>query len=518
MTMTITNPALYVLVFGPLERGAGDAARGLAKTWATASMLGITEPVGAGRPVQLPAEFPMDDTWLHVIAAKASPDGRDTAIAFTAHDVAAVAVRLKPVATADGDGDAWIELSRRWRDAAGRERLSDVFGAAHVFFGATDQHASRLPAVAADTAHKVLAAHAHAGLELSALVEPGIAVWDMEMRDGRCVVALTDSDAASAVEEWCWVNEANDDIGPMLRYFMHASKLRFEVGVFQTGIADVRRQEDAIDTQLAELFALHKRFEVTGASADELISAQSRLGRAQGDSAGLLMTITNMRDLRQTAEIAAHNLRAYAPTQIEVAGSGISPFARDLELAEWVGQRVQHEIVYLESRRERVAEAQKVTELRLQQLAAAHARTANWLTVLQTSLVAASLGTLSVATALGAEVDAPGTVLAAVMVLVASATLFLPLLALRWTNGFRWPEITALAIMGGAAGWLVAVAISHTTHLVIAFAAAALGAAALGGAGVLVNGRRRPGQSRGQPIAGSAPLGGNKRALRRRGG
>jgi hypothetical protein len=435
MTMTITDPAFYILVFGPLERGAGDADRGLANTWAAASAIGITEPVDAEHPTQLPAQLPLNDVWFHVIAAKNSPGGRDNAILFTAHDVAAVAVRLRPDASADDSSDTWIELSRRWRDAAGSADLGGVFGAAHVFTGVTDQRAISLPVAAADTARKLLTTHAGSGLELSAVVEPGIAVWDMETPGGRCVVALAGPHGAQALNQWCWTSATNDDIGPMLRYFMHASKLRFEVGVFQEGIADVRKQEDALDAQLNELFALHKRFEVAGAAANELIDAQSRLGRAQGDAAGLLMSITNMRDLRQTAEIAAHNLRAYEPNQIQPTTSNKSPFAREVQLAEWLGQRVQHEIVYLESRRERVAEAQKVTELRLQQLAAAHARTANWLTVLQTSLVAASLGTLSVATALGAKVTAPVTVRAAVMVLVASATLFLPLLALRWSNG-----------------------------------------------------------------------------------
>ena len=61
MTITITHPTLYVLVFGPLSHGAGNAEHGLAKTWATASALGITQPVDAELPVQLPAELPMDD-------------------------------------------------------------------------------------------------------------------------------------------------------------------------------------------------------------------------------------------------------------------------------------------------------------------------------------------------------------------------------------------------------------------------------------------------------------------------
>ena len=93
---------------------------------------------------------------------------------------------------------------------------------------------------------------------------------------------------------------------------------------------------------------------------------------------------------------------------------------------------------------------------------------------------------------------APGSVLAAVMVLVASATLFLPLLALRWTNGYRWPELTALGIIGAATGWFVAVAISETTAVIIVLASAILGAVVFGCAGVLANGHRDTDARRGK--------------------
>jgi hypothetical protein len=275
-----------------------------------------------------------------------------------------------------------------------------------------------------------------------------------------------------------------------VRYFMHASKLRFEADVFKEDIAEVRRQERALDDGLAELFALHEHFEAAGAAADELIDAQSRLGRAQGEAAGLLFSITRLRDLRQTVEIAAHNLRVNEPPQVDSAARGMSPFARELKLAEWLENQAGHEIAYLESCRERVGEAQKLTELRLQQLAAANARTANWLSVLQTSLLAAALGALSVSTTLGTHFTAPVMVRAAVMALVGSMTLFLPLLAIRWTNGYRWPDLAAAAVIGGCAGWLVAVVVSARTPLMVVLAAAILGAVLLGSAAILVNGRR----------------------------
>jgi hypothetical protein len=443
------------------------------------------------RPVELPDVLPEDDAWFRVLAAKTDSDARNTAIMFTAHDVAAVVVRLHPPASETDGADIWTGLSRTWRNAVGDEQLTGAFGAVHIFTGIGDQSAATLATEAAAIARKVQADDAGSGLELSAVIEPGIAVWDMEVPWGRSVVALADHDTAAVLGEWCWVTGGKDDLGRLVRYFMHASKLRFEVSVFQRGISELREQERKLDADLTEMFALHQQFESEGASSGQLINAQSRLGRAQGEAAGLLISITRLRDLRQTVEIAAHNLRAYQPHDVDPALSTMSPFARELALAEWLTHRVQHEIAYLESSRERVGEAQKLTELRLQQISAAHGRTANLLTVLQTGLLGALLGTFSISNTLGAKFSVPTSVRAAMMALVASIAFILPVLALRWTNRYAWPELIGAGIVGGAAGWLCAVILSSRAPLWIILVSAAVGAVALAGGASLTNGRHR---------------------------
>lgn len=55
----------------------------------------------------------------------------------------------------------------------------------HVFIAISEGPAAGLATAAADSARKVLAADAGSGIELSAVVEPGIAVWDMEQPWGR---------------------------------------------------------------------------------------------------------------------------------------------------------------------------------------------------------------------------------------------------------------------------------------------------------------------------------------------
>jgi hypothetical protein len=94
---------------------------------------------------------------------------------------------------------------------------------------------------------------------------------------------------------------------------LHARKqAAIEFRLFQDDIAKLRAGGRKLDAGLDELFAMHKQFEESGVASRELIAAQSRLGRAQFEAGGLLISITHLRDLRQTTEIAAHNLRPSA--------------------------------------------------------------------------------------------------------------------------------------------------------------------------------------------------------------
>ena len=494
MNIAVTNHALHIYVFAPKRSGVVSPDKALAQTWTAASKLGITEPIADGRqPVDLPDEMPADDVWFQVVAAKADGQARNIAIAFTAHDVAAVLIRLQAPATQPGqEEDPWIALSRAWRAVADADQLTGALGAVHLFTGAADQPASALANNAADIARKVLSDYPQSGLELSTTLEPEIAMWDKELTWGRCIVAVADHAAEVTLSEWCWVTGENNDLGRLVRYLMHSAKLRFEVSVFQSGISDLREQERAQNEQLAKTFALHKQYESAGVSSGELIDAQSRLGREQGDAAGLLISITRLRDLRQTVEIAAHNLHAYQPAEVATQPAiAASPFAREIALAEWLDHQVKHEIAYLESCQDRVAEAQKLTDLRLQQITAGHTRTANMLTVLQTSLLGALLAAFSASNAFGAKFSAPTSVRAATMTMVAAAALLLPTLALRWTNRYCWPELAAMAVLGAAAGWLCAVATSTRFPIWASVLCAAVGGIIFAGAAYLKNGRRR---------------------------
>lgn len=484
MTAAISGHALHILVCARLTLADGSSSRGLADVWTAASSLGITHPLAGDIPTDLPAQPPADDVFFRVVAAKAGPDGRDNAVAFSAHDVAGVVVRLcaNPQDAATESG--WDGLAGRWRRVCDPSTLVDVFRTIELFTGVADVPGS------GDQASRVLAAQADSGVASSVVVEPGVELRTAAFSWGWRVVALAGTAAAPAVAAWCSVSPTGQDAGKLVRYFMQASKLRFEADVFKEDIVKVRRKMRDLDDDIDDVFALHAQLEDSGAPPDEMVDLQSRLGRAQGDASGLVFSLSRLRDLRETLQIIEHNLRAHQPTAVDSTPPASSPFAGDLELAEWLGNQIRSEIAYLESIRERAGEARKLTELRLQQLSAANDRKANWLRVLQTSLIAAPLGVLSVAGTIGSPIKAPDAVVPAVMGLAGSTTLFLPLLAMRWVDGYRWPDIAAVALIGCCLGWLTAVLMPAGRSPAVMLAAALLGAVLLGGAAVLGNGRR----------------------------
>jgi hypothetical protein len=485
----IIDPALYVMAFGPLDPEVTHPDGGLARVWRAASTCGITHEVANSvRPPELPHPLHANEVSGQLIAEKAS-EGPGAAAAFVVHDVVVVIVRLPP--TTPTDDDPFTELSKLWLRAIGDEPMTGVFGVAHVFTGTTAESASKTSTDAADMARAALNAH-HGGVgsDLTCVVAPGIALWDRDAPWGRSMIALAEPSHRTMLDDWCWMTTTYDDIGQLARYLMHAMKLRFEYGVFQDGAPRLREVERRLDSGLDQLFAMHAKFETTVPATKQLIDAQSQLSRAQGEAAGLLISITRLRDLRETVDIARENMRRNQPALVDEATSTTSPFERDIRLADWLDQQVRHELNYLDSTRARAAEAQTLTDLRLKQVTATQAETATWVTVLQTSLLATIAGTLTAVATLGGHIDAAKETRATAIPLIGALTLIVPALAARWTARFGWPELAGVAIIGAAAGTFVAIVMLGATSPEVVIPIAALTAALLAAVAYLVNGRR----------------------------
>jgi hypothetical protein len=87
-----------------------------------------------------------------------------------------------------------------------------------------------------------------------------------------------------------------------------------------------------------------------------------------------------------------------------------------------------------------------------------------------------------------------------VTALVGGLALVLPPLAARWNHGYGWPELTAVAAVGAAAGCVTVAAVATAQHgrrwplpgerVMWWVAAAVLGAALFAGVAYLANRRR----------------------------
>ena len=357
---------------------------------------------------------------------------------------------------------------------------ADVLGEVHVYSGVTTD-----PAPAEPRQHLARVVGGDDTIELFAAVKGGIGVWESE-GDGPRTLVVT-APTADVVD--AWLGPTALDLPGFARYLLHAVKVRYEVGVFQRSVTAIRARERAVDAALDELLALT---EAQGAlpRPSETAQVEEVLDRARKDSTALLLSLTRMRDLQLTVEIACHNLTACRPeAEPGEAGEGGSPFDRDAELGDWLTEQVGREILYLSSVRERAVEVQGLTSFRVEQASVSHARVLNRLTLLQTSVLGALLAGVGVAGTFGEPIDLSGSLRLPVLFVVMAIALALPPVVVRWYEPYGAFEIVGAAAVGASAGWLVVVLADRSPPVALTIAMAVVGAIVLAGALHVVNRR-----------------------------
>ena len=447
----------------------GDVHAWLQRWWWAAAVEAGMEAADGALPPDLDVAYLGDDVWLDLLAARRRSDGSGSAVAFRTHDVVGVLVSIavshdddvtKALHTLPSLGEAPPPLA-----ALGELRL--------VVAAAPDPGELDV----GDVLRAV--GFGGEGLRLGAVTDAGVLIAEVEA-DARRTLAVVVPDAARDQAHQVVGMAPGPELGQLVRYLIHASKLRYLTGIFQAELPTVQESEARSDRSLRELFRLHEALEGPSARLDRaLFDAGSRLGRAQGDAAGLAVLATGLRDLSRSAQTATRNLRVHAPAGVRPAnGTLLTMFARDTELADWLHEAVEQELGYLETVKERAHEAQELTRLRLDQAAEEQARLGNWLSVLQTSVLAAVLGGLGVVEAFGAPFEATDGLTWAALATVALLSLLLPPLALRWVGGTGAIDIAAGAACGAAVAWTTAVALDAPSTWV----AVAVGAGGILGA------------------------------------
>lgn len=434
--------------------------------WQVAIDMGCTES-SDGLPLDPERIHPADDQWLALLAGRSNPNNQSSAVVFRAHDVVGVLVRLD----AEAVGASFDRL--RTPNATGRP--ASVFGGARLLVMSAERPAD-FDSEAALSAFGIQ----EPGLQLRALTDDGVLITEVESPSWRTFVVVIPKANCHLVDGLVGI-VPGPDLGSLLRYIVHAAKLRYLVGVFQAELPGLRVRAERSDQSLRELFRLHESLEgERGRLNRSLFDAYSRLSRAHNEAAGLAVMTSRLNDLARSSRTALRNMHAHAPIVTRAVGPGESTsFERDAELARWLDNAIDQEYGYLTATRERAHEAQELTRLRLEQANEEQAHLGNWLTVLQTSVLAAVLGCLGVVEAF--QIQVADDLRWPALITVPLLSLVLPPLALRWVTGVGTLDIVAAAACGAAVGWTAAVAANVPSAAVAATigASTVLGAASL---------------------------------------
>jgi len=373
----VTEPAtdqqivvhLFAPTAGPRAEAAYDAVREL---WLGCRQVFLMrDPIpGTGLSHQLAAtyrELPSaaESGAEAALAAQERPDADCQAILRRHHDVLNLSLVLaRPEGAAPpGSGHSWWQdLDSQWSFLS--ERLTaDLLGEARVYL-------ARSAAPPGPQLDDLLPAAARIGQwgPDRAATEGRLALWEaLPWADDRALRRLVlafgdDTDAHHAASAWAWSN-GETTIPPLARYLLHAAKLRRLYRGWQRA-DDTRELAATVQAQVTRLREAAPEQLADGAMAGLL---RRKAGEAR-------LRAADLRELRQAAEIARHNMELVGGSPGLLAPAG--PFADDKDLAAWFLDRLDDEVSYLGVAADRAASSADLLGGQLAAEAAAQAATA----------------------------------------------------------------------------------------------------------------------------------------------
>jgi hypothetical protein len=287
----------------------------------------------------------------------------------------------------------------------------------------------------------------------------GFLVWEAETEGSaaRSLYVLAPDGKEVELDEWAWACDGESGLRPLVRYLMHAAKVSYaarrceQFGPVQ---ALIRESDDRSRALLRDLVP-------TGSDAVPslagLMAASRALDETRLGAGGLVWTITNLRQLHRTVEIATANLQLNAP-DLEHDGAGLSLVGRDVSAARLLAREIDNSLLYLEATRERADAARTMAEQVVgQKLQERRDR----LTLIQASVIGAVIMALTAVQALGYRVPLAHVLQTPAIATVAAMALTLPLMVLRLARvvpagaPYRWAEVLSSALSGAAGSWLI---------------------------------------------------------------
>ncbi|OHV40898.1 glycosyl transferase family 1 [Pseudofrankia sp. EUN1h] len=300
------------------------------------------------------------------LAAQAhAGEGVFQALLRRAHDVLCLSIMLAP---SPATSPSWVELQRRWVRACG-PIPGGLLGAAEIYQARLadpeTSHVEPAHPLAAACRELLPAPTPPVWFDNLGVATPqGFAVWeaerDEEARARRRIVVLAPNDRDDELSAWTW-SRGDAAITPFARYLMHAAKLRYHLRVWAGGdpLRTVRDRTDQLTESVAGL--LDEQLAAGGAlpRQDE---GRTRTGDLRAQALHLALSMTRVREIRHSVEIAGYNLAQYAPPADAHGGNGGGLFADDRDLASWFPQQLDDDLRYADASAERAQSALDAAE------------------------------------------------------------------------------------------------------------------------------------------------------------
>ncbi|TMR07012.1 hypothetical protein ETD83_02410 [Actinomadura soli] len=463
---------LFARVDGPRATAAVQALR---EVWrACADALAMGEAVSrTGLPTAFPAE-PLHSLPAGPVAAMRNRDeggGARQALLTRDHEVWILSVSLDadpPEGTDQAEGaDAWRRLHGRWRSAVGR-LPDDFLGAVYLHWAeARDTDPGRLREAVRTAAPDVPSATGWH--EQDTVTSAGWRLWEIsprvDTRAERHLLAVAPAGRKAALSRSIWM-VGGPVPAPVVRYLLHAAKVRYQLRVWDGGrdLARIRRRAERTLNDVLPLVT--EAADGTRPAADDdarLTAADRRLISLQADEAGLAEALAGLRTMRRSVQIAAANMATWA----EVSGHAAQPygpFHDDQGLSAWLVQRLDDDESYLTAARDRVHEvgaiADRLLRRRLHERDEAGRRRHEMFGLLQTAVISSLLMALAAIQSLGFKVPVPGPVKPPIVLLLGGIVLAASAVSARLAfpghgRAAGLLERTGTGLMLAALAWLV---------------------------------------------------------------
>jgi hypothetical protein len=457
----VRRPALIHMCFAAVGRTRGGAEEYLRGLWSGYDTIQMTAPIPSlAVPTSFPAGGSVGDAGMSavVLAAKQrhEPGASYQAFLIAYHDTIALIASLAPNRESD-TLSTWEELARERDGAAANGPPEGVLGEALVFLALSPRSARWSPEAIGDAVVAELARAAGAPPVAQLVFErpDSLAVWELDAAPQRVLGLVAPEEHESELYSWAWWGPGAqvEQLPPLGRTLLHASKLRYEVALLEREMPKIRASGAEINRVVGALKALPSRIDPElPIPSDVLAQAQGRVIETRLRTSELLRLTTGLVDLRQSIVIARRNLERLGP-QPGTPGRRVL-FDVEIQRAEWAVEQIGHELAYTEGVLRRAEEMHALSDLLLRREAERHAGIRNDLALIQTSLLAALLAGLGAIQTLGGHAEVRQGLRAPLVALILALVFALPLLFVRWYERLRLIDHVAGALLGGSAAWV----------------------------------------------------------------